>query len=357
MFKHTIALVSLALIMSLIAEPAAARTPAAPQSAACVSGVGPGIPPPQNLRTGIPGFHAAWYGQSGYPVLCPGERSTATVAFLNTGSRGWVAGRLGEVAYLGTWNPTPGQDQPSVLGGDGQLGSPNTGWPRYNRIADQPAFYVGPGQVAWFQFAIQAPSTPGVYRLYLRALIEGAQWLEDYGIFWPIIVPNATTGALPVTFGDGTHTLGGDIAAGTYRIRTKPSGCYWARLSGFGGTLAEIITNNFTSDVDVVTIAPTDRGFTSMRCGTWTNDLSPITTSPTAPFGAGTYIVGVDISAGTWSATAATTGCYWARLSGFGHALTEIIANDFGNAAPIVTIAPTDRGFQSSECGTWVKVG
>src|SRR2546430_1330667 len=109
----------------------------------------------------LPGFHASWYGQSGYMQLCPGERATATLAYLNSGSLGWVAGRMGDVAYLGTWTSEPGQDQPSILGGDGQRGSPATGWPRYNRIATQPAAYVGPGQVAWFQFTVQAPTTPG----------------------------------------------------------------------------------------------------------------------------------------------------------------------------------------------------
>ena len=42
--------------------------------------------------------------------LCMGTKGTATVAFYNTGSRGWVAGRMGETAYLGTWTPEPGQD-------------------------------------------------------------------------------------------------------------------------------------------------------------------------------------------------------------------------------------------------------
>ncbi len=168
------------------------------QAASCTSSVGPGEPPPSGLTYGYPGFHGAWFGQSGYPNLCPGDRSTATVAFLNTGTRGWIAGRMGEAAYLGTWNPVPGQDQPSLLGGDGQLGSPNTGWPRYNRMASQPSSYVGPGQVAWFQFTIQAPLTPGFYRLHLRALIEGAQWLEDYGIYWPLTVLNPDGSPPPV---------------------------------------------------------------------------------------------------------------------------------------------------------------
>jgi hypothetical protein len=184
---------SLLLILSWLLIGAPSRADAAPSSApllACNNSEGPGIPPPAGLPTGIPGFHAQWYGQSGYPTLCPGARSTATVAYYNSGSLGWVSGKLGEVAYLGTWDSEPGQDRASPLGGDGTNGSPATGWPRYNRIAIQPAPYVGPGQVAWFQFTIQAPQQPGFYRLYLRPLIEGATWMEDFGVFWLVTVLN-----------------------------------------------------------------------------------------------------------------------------------------------------------------------
>jgi hypothetical protein len=173
----------------LVAPTSVAR--AAEPAATCTSSVGPGIPPPTSLPSGIPGFHAAWYGQSGYPTLCPGERSTAVVAYYNSGSAGWVRGRMGEMAFLGTSDPSPGQDQASALGGDGQLGSPATGWPRYNRVAAQPADYVGPGQVAWFQFTIQAPQSPGTYKLYIRPLIEGATWMEDYGVFWQVTVKDS----------------------------------------------------------------------------------------------------------------------------------------------------------------------
>jgi uncharacterized lipoprotein YddW (UPF0748 family) len=169
------------------ATPAPTPTPP-PPPVGCTSSEGPGIAPPSSIPSGVRGFHASWYGQSGYPTLCPGQTSTAVVAYANSGSFGWVSGVMGEVAYLGTWSPEPGQDKATPLGGNGMLGSPATGWPHYNRIAVQPSQYVGPGQVAWFQFDIQAPSTPGVYRLYLRPLIEGAQWMEDYGVFWVVTV-------------------------------------------------------------------------------------------------------------------------------------------------------------------------
>ena len=50
-------------------------------------------------------------------TLCPGDLSTATLAIYNSGVFGWH--RAGWPAQLGTWNPSPGQDQPSVVGGDG----------------------------------------------------------------------------------------------------------------------------------------------------------------------------------------------------------------------------------------------
>ena len=161
-------------------------------AAECTPSVGPGIPPPANVPSGIPGFHAHWYGQSGYPTLCPGQTSRAVVAFYNSGSFGWQIAPE-RLAYLGTWNPTPGQDQASILGGDSTHGSPATRWPVYNRPAVMPAPYVGPNQVAWFQFTVKAPPVPGTYRLYIRPLIEGAQWMEDFGVFWQVTVVATST--------------------------------------------------------------------------------------------------------------------------------------------------------------------
>ncbi|OLC52770.1 MAG: hypothetical protein AUH85_16045 [Chloroflexi bacterium 13_1_40CM_4_68_4] len=155
---------------------------------ACEPTYGPWIDGPPSVAAGSPGFHAAWYGQSGYATLCPGGRLTGIVRYFNSGSRGWVLGKMGEAAYLGTWNPEPGQDRATGLGGDGQLGSPNTGWPRYNRVAVPTTAWVGPGQVAWFSFTLQAPTAPGTYRLSIRPLIEGSAWLEDYGVFWYVTV-------------------------------------------------------------------------------------------------------------------------------------------------------------------------
>lgn len=175
--------------------------------------------------------------------------------------------------------------------------------------------------------------------------------------------PNASAKSSPaappkaqfVTFGSGTLVVGKDVQAGTYRTRHDRSTCYFERLSGFGGTLGEIIANELTGAPAVVTISSSDKGFKSSGCDTWTSDLSPITTSRTS-FGAGDMIVGTDIQPGTYQNTP-TSHCYWTRVSGFGHTLDQVIANDLTSSQTVVTIAASDKGFSSASCGTWTKIG
>ena len=69
---------------------------------------------------------------------------------------------------------------------------------------------------------------------------------------------------------DGTWVVGKDVQPGTYRDGGGSSGCYWERLSGFSGEMSDVIANGFSEDVQIVTIAPSDVGFHSSGCGTWT---------------------------------------------------------------------------------------
>jgi hypothetical protein len=156
-------------------------------------------------------------------------------------------------------------------------------------------------------------------------------------------------------FGHGTHQVGQDIQPGTYRTREGSSGCYYARLSGFGGGFEEILANQVTDDPAIVTIEETDAGFESKRCGTWTQDLSTITTSTTS-FEDGTYLVGTDIEPGTYRSSGSSE-CYYERLSGFNGGFENLIANEVTDAPAIVEIAPTDAGFRAQRCGTWTKIG
>ena len=164
----------------------------------------------------------------------------------------------------------------------------------------------------------------------------------------------------PQGIGSGTWRVGVDISPGVYRNAGFSPGCYWERLSGFGGTFAEIITNNFDNVRQIVEIKPTDAGFsTDTDCGVWSNNLAPLK-APTASFSGGTWQVPSEVQPGTWVNTPADTGCYWERRSGFDGTLDDVIANDFVPDASqsVVTVQAGDVGFYADEqCGVWTFVG
>ncbi|MEA2024770.1 MAG: S-layer homology domain-containing protein [Actinomycetota bacterium] len=81
----------------------------------------------------------------------------------------------------------------------------------------------------------------------------------------------------------------------------------------------------------------------------------PTTTVPLKTFGDGTWIVGRDISAGTYRTAASKGLCYGARLAGFSGDLDDIIANEIGGESLIVTIKSSDAGFESSRCHVWTN--
>ena len=74
-------------------------------------------------------------------------------------------------------------------------------------------------------------------------------------------------------------------------------------------------------------------------------------------FGPGTFLVGIDVPPGTYRSRPDGSHCYWARLSGLGGTLDDIIANEGVNSGQaIVEIASSDYAFQSSGCVAWTRV-
>jgi len=170
----------------------------------------------------------------------------------------------------------------------------------------------------------------------------------------PTPTPKPQAPAVPSFSGDGNYIVGSDIQPGTYRTRVGSSGCYYARLKGFGGSSSDISANANTDAPAVITISASDAGFQTSNCATWTENLSQITTSQTS-FSDGIFIVGTDILPGTYRSTGGD-GCYYARLKSFGGTSSDIAANENTDTSAIITIASTDAGFQSSGCGTWSKI-
>ena len=152
------------------------------------------------------------------------------------------------------------------------------------------------------------------------------------------------------SFRSGTLRVNVNIAPGRYM--TNASSCYWERLKGFSGSLDDIIANENASGRSIVDIAPSDVGFSSSRCGTW----SPFQATSRPTIVDGVWKVNEEIQPGQWQTTSATS-CYWERLSSFGGTLDEILANDNSSeASVIVQILPSDTGFNASRCGTWTRI-
>lgn len=161
------------------------------------------------------------------------------------------------------------------------------------------------------------------------------------------------------SFSSGTYLVNRDIAAGRYFARASSS-CYWERDSGLGGTLGEIIANNFlgfSTQQTIVDILTSDLAFhTESGCNTW--GQSPLVGSQSTII-QGWYLVGSQVTPGTYQANA-SSGCYWERLRNFQGTIGAIISNNFvsGSGQQLVAIGAGDVGFDSNQsCGTWTRVG
>ena len=161
------------------------------------------------------------------------------------------------------------------------------------------------------------------------------------------------------SFGPGTYRLTTDMPAGRY-YSDPANGCHYQRLRGFGGTPADVIFDgliNFDAGQWIVDLLATDAGFlTDANCNVWFTTPRRGLAPGIAP---GMWIVGAQITPGTYRAENSTAGCYWQRVSNFTGAADSIIANAFvsSNGPQLVTIASTDAGFSGSvECGSWTRV-
>ncbi len=157
----------------------------------------------------------------------------------------------------------------------------------------------------------------------------------------PIVAPGQP-------FGNGSFLVGPEIGAGAYAADGGYSDCEWMRLSGFGGTAADVVAQNRTAHV--VVIEETDAGFFSHRCGTWSR-LTP-RIAPGEAFGDGLFLVGPEVAPGRYRAASPTASCRWRRLDGLGGVIASGASAE-GAAALAAGIAPDDAGFSSDGCGQW----
>jgi uncharacterized protein YkwD len=124
-------------------------------------------------------YHSRWVSQSAYPTLRVGELSgPLSISFRNAGSLSWVRGTLGQEARL------------AVNQDNARWAALGVNWLSANRVAAQSEAMVVPGAIGTFSFQVRAPTTPGLYAIHLRPVIDAVTWMEDEGVFLYITVTN-----------------------------------------------------------------------------------------------------------------------------------------------------------------------
>ena len=156
------------------------------------------------------------------------------------------------------------------------------------------------------------------------------------------------------SFGPGWWLVGVDIEPGLYRTEERVR--YFARLSGLGGELDDILANEAGIEGPVVVeVTESDVAFETKGDATWSLVGDSYDPELKTTFGDGWWIVGVDILPGIYRTPDEVR--YYARLSGFGNTIDDIIVNDASaeNGA-IIEIMETDVGFHTKGGATWSRI-
>jgi hypothetical protein len=166
---------------------------------------------------------------------------------------------------------------------------------------------------------------------------------------------------------NGTYLVGAEIVPGTYKS-PGGDGCYWERDKDLEDRIDSILANGgLGGGQQIVEILPTDKAFQTKDCGTWTlmsggesGQAAPPPNAPAKPADVieknGTYLVGHGIVPGTYKSPGGD-GCYWERDKDLKGNVDSILANGgLGGGQQIVEVLPTDKAFQTKNCGTWTLV-
>jgi hypothetical protein len=157
---------------------------------------------------------------------------------------------------------------------------------------------------------------------------------------------------------DPRLTVGQHIRPGRYLSESRVWVCYWERLSGLGGTDAEIIANGFLPGGHVIVdVLPSDVALASQGCSEWQAYVPPAT--PVTTFTDGDWLVGSDVPPGRYRALNGNHGpvpCFWERASGFAHTPDEVLAYDRPGTNPLSVELHAGERFTTDSCGYWTLI-
>ncbi len=177
---------------------------------------------------------------------------------------------------------------------------------------------------------------------------------EDAELEPTATVPPDPTPTPQVGFGPGTYQVGEDIRPGIYAGRAGTGlldSCYWSRLKGVSGDFSDLIANDNATGQFYVEVLNTDAYFKT-DCVVTPLDTWPEPDMPISKIEPGTYLIGRDISPGTYRGKAgvgAMESCYWSRLSGVSGDFSDLIANDNAIGSYFVSVQDSDYAL-STRC-------
>lgn len=220
------------------------------------------------------GLGAEWALSSAYVDAVAGQRTELAIAYRNTGEATWHRDAPGSSVVLGTSFP---------LDNDAWWQWRTADWPASTRLARLTTETVAPGELGWFHtsFVVPASADAGIYRIYMRPVVDGVRWLEDYGAYHQIAV-RATArmfadangiavfgSVLEGTAGSGTVQL--TTASGALReipFDVAPDGTYQVTVAFEGASRISA-----ASVGSVPSVVPRDLYQVSVRVGRF--DLMP----------------------------------------------------------------------------------
>jgi len=150
------------------------------------------------------GYHAAYFSESSFLALAPGQSGQFAVGFTNTGTQAWVKNGSAQ-ASLHTAAPL--NNTRDFAAGWGW--APH--WPSPNIYAHQSTDLVAPGETGFFVYSFVVPTNAplGPHYFYGRPAVASAGFLEDYGYYHTVTVTTASIPTVaPVNSGPPIAALG-----------------------------------------------------------------------------------------------------------------------------------------------------
>jgi len=161
----------------------------------------------------VSGYDSAYFGESAFLTLGPGQSGQFAVGFNNTGSTGWLTGSASQtdLAICLPDKTTCNTTSPNAAFASSWLSS--------TAYATTSTTFVGPGQTGFFVYNVTVPAAaaPGVYRFNGDLALHGtAAMIHPQGYYQDVAVPAVGAPAKLACTATPTSIPAGANAAGTF---------------------------------------------------------------------------------------------------------------------------------------------